>query len=282
MNSDYRLLGACLCIALGSALSAPAWADDNESTRSGADGNTGSLEAKARSFDADAAGRGQARVQQRIVSDFAGWAGSGENAGALVTGLRSGTSIRLYGAGGESVSFQPGTRPMGYGNVYISLALARARLVAQGITEPTPLQLQTALTGITLASGSPPQSLQSRGVLQLRSDGMGWGRIAQVYDLKLGPVMADMHSAHHSLVSTGAPAMAGPVRASGIVTASGTAPAMNGYGTGHGKAHPVGVSASVSGAAHASPPIRPMTGIVTAAGAADAGRAQGLAKGRFK
>ena len=39
---------------------------------------------------------------------------------------------------------------MGFGNVYISLALAKQQLSTLGITQPTPQQLQAALTGGTI------------------------------------------------------------------------------------------------------------------------------------
>jgi len=60
---------------------------------------------------------------------------------------------------------------MGFGNVNIALSLAQQELLQQGITEPTPAQLQAALTGGTLSTSTGPKTLT--GVLTLRSQGMG-------------------------------------------------------------------------------------------------------------
>jgi hypothetical protein len=77
---------------------------------------------------------------------------------------------------------------MGYGSVDISLALAQAELAKLGITNPTPAQLQAALTGgsVTTSSG---QSVQVNGILSMRAGGKGWGQIAQSMGFKLGDVV---------------------------------------------------------------------------------------------
>jgi hypothetical protein len=62
---------------------------------------------------------------------------------------------------------------MGYGNVNIALSLAEASLKQQGITNPTPEQLQGALMG----------------VLRQRANGKGWGQIANSMGFKLGEVV---------------------------------------------------------------------------------------------
>jgi hypothetical protein len=62
---------------------------------------------------------------------------------------------------------------MGTGSVNIALSLAEARLKEQGVTNPTPEQLKTTLSGI----------------LQQRADHKGWGEIAHSMGLKLGDVM---------------------------------------------------------------------------------------------
>ena len=111
-----------------------------------------------------------------------------------MTGLRQGSEINLHPDGaqplpnGNSVSFTPSTRPMGYGNVRIALSLAREQLAQNGVTQPTPEQLKVALEGGTLTTG-PGTTTQLPGVLQMRADGMGWGRIAQSMGVKLGPVL---------------------------------------------------------------------------------------------
>jgi len=76
-------------------------------------------------------------------------------------------------SGSTTTSFTPPTGKMGNGNVNIALALADASLKQQGITNPTPDQLKTTLSGI----------------LQQRADGKGWGQIANAMGFKLGDVM---------------------------------------------------------------------------------------------
>lgn len=119
---------------------------------------------------------------RRIASRFEGLAGSPENAASLVAGLRSGSVITLGAtdtAGG--ISFTPATGQMGYGNVTRALTLAQRQLAAQGIAEPTPEQLRIALNGGTVTgidSSGASRSVEMPGVLQLRSQGMGWGQVA--------------------------------------------------------------------------------------------------------
>jgi len=60
---------------------------------------------------------------------------------------------------------------MGYGNAYISLALAKQRLSTLGISQATPEQLQAALTGgtITQTTGATTTTANLPGILTLRS-----------------------------------------------------------------------------------------------------------------
>ena len=143
-----------------------------------------------------------------LVNSFTGLAGSKENATSLVNGLRTGSTITLTdpkaqtnttttGSTGTttqagtsttnttSTTFSPGTKPMGYGNIRIALSLAKTQLASQGITNPTPEQLQGALIGTSGTTGTATQ-----GVLQMRASGMGWGQIANSMGVKLGAVMS--------------------------------------------------------------------------------------------
>lgn len=126
----------------------------------------------------------------RIASRFESLAGSPENAASLVAGLRSGSEITLASPDAATgVAFTPTTRPMGYGNITRALSLAQRQLAAQGITEPTPAQLSTALNGGTLTTvdgSGATQTVEMAGVLQLRSQGMGWGQIAHQLDVSPG------------------------------------------------------------------------------------------------
>lgn len=119
---------------------------------------------------------------RRIANRFANLAGSPENAASLVAGMRSGSVITLGSTASTSgISFTPATGQMGYGNVTRALSLAQLQLAAQGIVEPTPEQLRTALNGGTLTtvdSSGAAHRVEMAGVLQLRSQGMGWGQIA--------------------------------------------------------------------------------------------------------
>src|SRR5574342_28451 len=99
-----------------------------------------------------------AAKEEELAIKFTSLAGYEANAKALVTGLRIGTSIKLSpkSPDGTSTSFAPATGKMGFGSVSIALSLAKAELAAQGITDPTPGQLQAALNGgsITTSNGT--------------------------------------------------------------------------------------------------------------------------------
>jgi hypothetical protein len=146
-------------------------------------------------------------------SGFADFVGSESNLDSLVSGMRHDTPITLTSAAGtpggpSSVTFDPPTKPMGFGNVRLALTLARAELQAQGISEPTPQQIDAALMGgtVTTADG---KTVALKGVLQLRSQGMGWGQIRRT--LNLPPTTFSMSSRG----GTGITTALGPPRAGG-------------------------------------------------------------------
>lgn len=201
----------------------------------------------------------------KLAGSFTDLAGSPENATSLVNGLRTGSAITLtdpYVAPGTppgtpvpTTTFSPGTKPMGYGNIRIALSLARADLANQGITSPTPAQLQGALVGTTSPTGTTTQ-----GILQMRASGMGWGQIANSIGFKLGAVM----SGKQTYPLTGTATTAGGVTASGhgrgVVTADGTI-----AGRGAGKGVVTAAGGTGSGASHGK------SGITTAAGGVGGG-----------
>jgi hypothetical protein len=115
---------------------------------------------------------GRAQSQTQLVDKYSTFAGSDANAKSLVTGLREGKEVKLTD-GKTTTSFTPPTGKLGEGNVNIALALAQESLKEKGITNPTPDQLKSALSGI----------------LQQRADGKGWGEIANSMGFKLGDVM---------------------------------------------------------------------------------------------
>jgi hypothetical protein len=157
---------------------------------------------------------------------IATFTGSGSNARTLFTSLRTGTPVALTTgtttgaamgstagstagsttgsttattAGTGNFTSTPTTGAMGTGNVRIALALARDSLARQGITSPTPQQINAALNGGSITTGNPPRVVQLQGALALRSQGMGWGRVAQTMGVKLGPVMAASRAGRISL-----------------------------------------------------------------------------------
>jgi hypothetical protein len=92
------------------------------------------------------------------------------------------------------------TGKMGYGNVKISLALAQESLRQQNIMQPTSEQLRRSLVGGEMVSGD--STTTTNGILQMRSEGMGWGQIAQKYDVKLGQLMSGKQPASTTTTST--------------------------------------------------------------------------------
>ena len=92
------------------------------------------------------------------------------------------------------------TGKMGYGNVKISLALAQQSLNQEGITQPTSQQLYTALAGGEMVPGD--STSMTTGILQMRAQGMGWGQIAQKYNVKLGQLMSGKQPASTTTAST--------------------------------------------------------------------------------
>ena len=138
---------------------------------------------------------GQVRVADKFSAPFVTLAGSRENAVALATALRTGSTATLtytsIAADGTPITttvlIEPPTKPMGWGNVSHSLALAQFALNQAGISNPTGAQLKVALEGgsFTTADG---KTVTLAGVLQQRADGMGFGRIAQSYGTTMGAV----------------------------------------------------------------------------------------------
>lgn len=92
------------------------------------------------------------------------------------------------------------TGKMGFGNVKISLALAQESLRQQNILQPTSEQLHTALVGGQMVPGD--STTMTNGILQMRAEGMGWGQIAQKYNVKLGQLMSGKQPASTTTSST--------------------------------------------------------------------------------
>lgn len=275
MKGKLRLLSAALLIALAPVAHAQ---------------TAGEVDTQVSSLSATGANAGQTQVATRIASSFDSLAGSRDNSLALVWALRNGTSVTLAapsdsttGATGTTgtgsgttgastgTTITPPTGKMGWGEVFISLALAKAELANMGITNPTPDQLQAALAGgdITGADGT---TTTVKGVLEMRADGMGWGQIAQAEGTKLGPVVSSLKSARVRMASLPASSSASATSSTGssksLTTAAGAT------STSGAKGHKGIVSATgsgtVFGGGHAS------RGITTASGVAAGSASQGI------
>jgi hypothetical protein len=142
--------------------------------------------------------RDAGQADDRLVDKFTRFAGSKSNAESLVNGLRNDQEVKLTSTTQGSASFTPKTDKMGFGNVNIALTLAKATLAEQGITRPTPQQIEAALNGGTITNRSGKQVMLT-GILTQRASGMGWGKIAQANGFKLGELMRHRHAEfkHH-------------------------------------------------------------------------------------
>lgn len=193
------------------------------------------LTAEASRTDQLAASQGGAKAIDKLSADFSSFLGADSK--AVVTGLRNGTPITLTtttpGAtpGAQPVTttttITPPTGKMGFGNVFISLALAKQQLSQAGITQPTPAQLQAALTGgsITTGAGATATTTTLQGILTMRSQHMGWGQIAQRLGVKLGTVVSGLKATNQGMAGQTASSAAGGQQSASsqgeIVSASG-------------------------------------------------------------
>jgi hypothetical protein len=254
------------------------------------------------------ASHGETNATAKIGGEFNSFLGSNSN--TVVNGLRNGSPITLTtttltssntpGAAPipttTTTIINPPTGKMGYGNVFTSLALAKQQLGQLGISQPTPQQLQAALTGgtITTGTGTTATTTNLQGILTMRSQHMGWGQIAHKLGTKLGPVVSGLKSANQNM-TTATASSAGTQSAtssgSGIVSGSGKSYGNSGQGGsgqdrsgegivsasgrsgGNGNAHGKGI---VSGSGQA---VGGNTGITTAGGR---GNSSGQGKGQSK
>src|SRR5262252_390639 len=263
---------------------------------------TSTLNTEASRMNSLAASHGETTVTGKISGTFNSFLGS--DSPAVVTGLRNGTPITLTtttpaatpGAAPTVTTtvITPPTGQMGYGNVFTSLALAKQQLGQLGISQPTPQQLQAALTGgpVTTGTGTTATTTQLQGVLTMRSQGMGWGQIAQKQGTKLGPVISGLKNANQNIATTN-PSSTGTQStssSSGIVSGSGKPQGNSGQNVsgqnrsgegivsgsgrsmGNGNVYGRGI---VSGSGQV---VRGNSGITTAGGHGNSGQAKGLSK----
>jgi hypothetical protein len=248
----------------------------------------------------------------KIAAEFQDFLGA--DAESVVRGLRNGESFTLTETTpgetppGETpeqpgptsdVTIDPPTGKMGYGNVRTSLQLTQFQLQQAGIDQPTASQLDAALNGGTV-NNSEGTTTEFQGVLVLRSEGMGWGRIAQEYGTKVGWVKNGRASltapasggtdgeagdaGGEGLAPSGEPAPGEEVavevvgRSSeagdGIVDAAGNGELNRANGSGHGASKKSGASAVVTGTGAPSGPGRGQ-GVVTGLGNSSNGHGRG-------
>ncbi len=233
----------------------------------------------ASSMDTLAVSPGETKVIDKISGEFSSFLG--DDAKAVVTGLRNGTEFSLTtttpGSTPEAppvtttTTINPPTGKMGFGNVSISLALAKQQLSQVGIDQPTPEQLQAALLGgsITTGSGTTATTTDLQGILTLRSQDMGWGKIAQELGFKLGPVVRGIKAANQGITGTASPTGGGVVDAggqpvdskeNGIVTGSGRSAGRSGKVVSGKSGRGKGI---VSGSGHS---VGSSSGIITGRG----------------
>ena len=267
----------------------------------------------------------------RIAPRFGAMAGSSSNLESLVHGLRTGSEVKLSGTStntatssatgtsttagtsttsgtsatsgtsststGTSVTFTPETRPMGYGNITRTLDLASKQLAAAGITNPTSQDLAAALNGGTVKTAQGSTTFE--GILKLRAEGMGWGKIAHTIGVHPGMGKSAAHhqagtvtngDASSSATTAAGSASTGASKRSesskGVVTASGRTQGATGNARSNSRKGVVtasgagatpqatGKGIATAGGAVAShghghgPKVQPGAGMVSASGAA--------------
>lgn len=225
-----------------------------------------------------AGGSGTSAVYlKRADTRFGGFTGSAENTESLASGLRTGSEVTLTG-NGETATFTPPTKPMGYGNVTRAMDLAQRDLAAAGITDPTPTEIQIAMMGgtITRTDGTTSTTTTFDGVLTLRSQGMGWGQIA--HTIGVHPGMGKAAAPVPAATSTSSAVPANGAASTGVTTAgsrSGIVTAAGGSPTIHGNGRALGLSAGGNSGATTT-----AAGARAAAGSASTAKGHGNAFGR--
>jgi len=242
------------------------------------------------------------QVANKVASPFVTMAGSHENAVALATALRTGTTANLVFASSlpsgnttqKAIELAIPTKPMGWGSVSHALALAQLSLRQAGIENPTAPQLQAALDGGSIKTADG-KTVTLPGVLQQRAEGMGWGQIAKTYGTTMGALNRGLKAPATTVASStpakttsSAPTQRRPVvtgtthgrSANGVTT--GTNSAMASYGS-KALTTATGSHPSNSASGHSAKGITTAFG-ATAGGAPSmvsaAGNGQGKAFGR--
>jgi hypothetical protein len=119
----------------------------------------------------------------KIAAGFTSFAGSEDNAVALVEALHEGVPVNLSYASDDPqrlpgvLTIEPPTGPMDWNDVRMALMLARDALIGIGISRPPAEQLHAVLLGGHVIAPSG-RAVAFRGVLQMRAEGLDWVKIA--------------------------------------------------------------------------------------------------------
>jgi hypothetical protein len=177
----------------------------------------------------DSSTEADATLIRKYAEALTYWAGSTDNALALLNGLHEAKAVTLTqpatktSSGATTVSrvnvsigtvtaashattadiattFAAPTGLMSLSDTVIALAIAQKALAVLRISSPTPAQIQAVLTGgsVTVARGArnnlgkPAANITTQlpGILTLRASGMSWGKVAQRSGVNLEPVLA--------------------------------------------------------------------------------------------
>jgi len=191
-----------------------------------------SLAAEAARTDHLAERLGEGESVRAIAAGFGSFLGA--DARAVVSGLRSGVPFEVpsspAGAGVRAVRMASPVGGMDFGDIFVSLELARQRLARAGIGRPTPPEIRAALAGGAVRRAGREERLE--GILELRRRGLGWAEVAGRLRLELGRAESGLKALNRSLAEGRASAAKGreaerevaePARIteSGIVTGRG-------------------------------------------------------------
>ncbi|HVZ63376.1 MAG TPA: hypothetical protein VG936_02220 [Lacunisphaera sp.] len=132
-------------------------------------------------------------VVERVSTEFADVACTPENARMIFEAIHNGDEVSLT-INGQSASFRVEGQ-LGYGDAYIALALAAEALRSAGITGcATAEQWRAVLVGGQLSGGQTSTTTESTarfpGILTLKSQGQGWGQVAQTTHVQLNQVVS--------------------------------------------------------------------------------------------
>ncbi|OGL67402.1 MAG: hypothetical protein A3J27_13670 [Candidatus Tectomicrobia bacterium RIFCSPLOWO2_12_FULL_69_37] len=218
------------------------------------------LNSEGSRMDSLAASRGEGHVVSKLSGDFEPFLG--KDSGRVVASLRNGTPVTLTETvpsqtpgqppAVKTVTIAPTTGKMGYGNVFISLSLAKQQLAQAGIAQPTASQLQAALSGGSVTN-TQDATTQMQGVLTLRSQGMGWGQIAHTMGTHLGSVVSGMKVANRGIEASSAGAVTSPAGDKGAANAGGPGGDAAGAGRSGGKGQGSGEGIVTGGGDAGSP-----------------------------